>query len=473
MCAERPFCVRFSGADGNVEACSSIARTTPIAAQVGVRGFSIGTGAPTARSLTSAVPDRDRARCFLSRVGCRCAGRVGDLTVRFVWPWALAGFVALAILIGAVVWLRRRRRKYAATFASLSLIRAARPERSRWRRMVPAALLLAAIAGLVVAMARPQALVATSRSDTSIILTLDVSRSMCSTDVSPNRLSAAEAAAHKFVADQPGGTRLGLVAFAGTAQLLVPPTTDRDRLNTAIDGLATGDQTAIGDAVLAAVDALARVNHAIAPSRVKLTSAERRRNQFVGKYVPDVVVLLTDGSANAGVDPLDAARQAADRGVRVFTIGFGTTRPTPLACTAAQFGGETLGPSSGGVPFAGHAARQRPRDRRAHPPRHRPHDGWYLRPRRQRGSTRTRVTRASEAYRDSETGTRAHGLPRRPERAPGDRRGRDLAVVEPVLLTASGWNVKARIPCSLTDGGQLPSPRAARQSCLICRGPGS
>ena len=199
----------------------------------------------------------------------------------------------------------------------------------------------------------PQALVATSRSDTSIILTLDVSRSMCSTDVSPNRLSAAEAAAHKFVADQPGGTRLGLVAFAGTAQLLVPPTTDRDRLNSAIDGLATGDQTAIGDAVLAAIDALVRVNHAIAPSRVKLTSAERRRNQFVGTYVPDVVVLLTDGSANAGVDPLDAARQAADRGVRVFTIGFGTTRPTPLACTPAQFGGETLGPSSGGVPFAG------------------------------------------------------------------------------------------------------------------------
>jgi Ca-activated chloride channel homolog len=279
--------------------------------------------------------------------------RAGDLTVRFVWPWALAGFVVLAILIGAVVWLRRRRRKYAATFASLSLIRAAWPERSRWRRMVPAALLLAAITGLVVAMARPQALVATSRSDTSIILTLDVSRSMCSTDVSPNRLSAAEAAAHKFVADQPGGTRLGLVAFAGTAQLLVPPTTDRDRLNTAIDGLSTGDQTAIGDAVLAAVDALARVNHAIAPSRVKLTSAERRRNQFVGKYVPDVVVLLTDGSSNAGVEPLDAARQAGDRGVRVFTIGFGTTRPTPLACTAAQFGGETLGPSSVGIPPTG------------------------------------------------------------------------------------------------------------------------
>ena len=95
------------------------------------------------------------------------------------------------------------------TFASLSLIKQAMPERSRWRRLVPAALLLAAIVALVVAMARPQALVATTRSDTSIMLTIDVSRSMCSTDVRPNRLSAAQDAARKFVDDQPGGTRTG------------------------------------------------------------------------------------------------------------------------------------------------------------------------------------------------------------------------------------------------------------------------
>jgi Ca-activated chloride channel family protein len=271
--------------------------------------------------------------------------------VRFAWPWALVGLALPLALVGGYLWLRRRRRKYAVTFASLSLIRAGRPERSRWRRLVPAALLLAAIAALVVGMARPQALVATSRSDTSIILTLDVSRSMCSTDVSPNRLAAAQAAARKFVDDQPGGTRLGIVAFAGTAQVLVPPTTDRDRLHNAIDGLTTSIGTAIGNGVLTSIDALSRVNPDIAPSTVKLTPAERRQNRFASRYVPDVVVLLTDGAATTGVDPRDAARQAADRRVRVFTIGFGTSTLSPLVCSANQFGGDTLG-TPGGIPIS-------------------------------------------------------------------------------------------------------------------------
>jgi Ca-activated chloride channel family protein len=276
--------------------------------------------------------------------------RAGDLTVRLLWPLALFGLVVPLALVGVYLRIRRRRRKFAVTFASLSLIRAARPERSRWRRLVPAGLLVAAIVSLVVAMARPQAVVVTSRSDTSIILTLDVSRSMCSADVAPNRLAAAQVAARKFVDDQPGGTRLGLVAFAGIAQILVPPTTDRDRLHDAIDGLTTAIGTAIGNGILTSIDALSRVNTDIAPSTVKLSPAERRRNEFLGAYVPDVVVLLTDGAATTGVDPRDAARQAADRRIRVFTIGFGTSRPSPLVCTADQFGAETLGPLDGGTP---------------------------------------------------------------------------------------------------------------------------
>jgi Ca-activated chloride channel family protein len=267
--------------------------------------------------------------------------------MRFAWPLALVGLVVPLATIGAYFWLRRRRRKFAVTFASLALIRQAQPERSRWRRLVPAALLLAAMAVLVFAAARPEALVTTSRSDTSIILTIDVSRSMCSTDVTPNRLAAAEAAARKFVDDQPGGTRMGLVAFAGSAQILVPPTTDRDRLTQAIDGLTTSIGTAIGNGVLSSIDALARVNPDIAPSTVKLDPAQRRRDRFASKYVPDVVVLLTDGAATTGVDPLDAARQASDRRVRVFTIGFGTRSPSPLVCTTEQFGGDSLGPVGG------------------------------------------------------------------------------------------------------------------------------
>jgi Ca-activated chloride channel family protein len=97
---------------------------------------------------------------------------------------------------------------------------------------------------------------------------------------------------------------------------------------------------------------LARANRAIAPSTVKLSPADRRQDRFASRYLPDVVVLLTDGAANIGVDPLDAAKQAADRRVRVFTIGFGTTSPSPLVCTPEQLGGDTLGPvgSGGGSP---------------------------------------------------------------------------------------------------------------------------
>lgn len=270
------------------------------------------------------------------------------MNLRFLWPLALVALLLpLAVLAGAW-WVRRRRRKYAVTFASLALVKAALPEKSRWRRRVPAALLLAAMVALVMGMARPQALVATERSDTSIMLTIDVSRSMCSTDVSPNRLAAAQDAARQFVEDQPDGTRLGIVVFAASAQILVPPTTDRDKLNDAIDGFSTAVGTAIGNGILASIDALSRVNPQIAPSTVRLTDREKNRDRFASKYVPDVVVLLTDGAATTGVDPRAAARQAADRGVRVFTIGFGTENPTMLVCTPEQFGGDTLDPLGGG-----------------------------------------------------------------------------------------------------------------------------
>jgi Ca-activated chloride channel family protein len=268
--------------------------------------------------------------------------------MRFLWPLALVALVIPLLVVAAAWWIRRRRRKHAVTFASLALVKEAMPERSRWRRVIPAGLLLAAIVALVLAMARPQALVATTRSDTSIMLTIDVSRSMCSTDVKPNRLGAAQAAARRFVDDQPGGTRMGIVVFAGSAQIVVPPTDDRDRLHDAIDGFSTAVGTAIGNGILASIDALSRVNSQIAPSTVRLTGDQRSRDRFASKYVPDVIVLLTDGRATTGVDPRTAARQAADRGVRVFTIGFGTTNPSTLVCTPQQFGGDTFDPYGGG-----------------------------------------------------------------------------------------------------------------------------
>jgi Ca-activated chloride channel family protein len=262
--------------------------------------------------------------------------------IAFLRGWALIGLVLVPIAILLYLWMQRRKRKYAVQYASLSLIREARPGSSRWRRHVPFALLLASMAALVLALARPEATVSVPEGRTSIILALDVSRSMCSTDVDPNRLAVAQEAAQKFVDSQPDGTRLGIVAFAGTSQLLVPPTTDKDRLHTAISELTTSIGTAIGNALLTSIDALAEVNSHIQPSTLSVGN-DSGSQLPKGAFEPDIIVILTDGANTRGVEPLVAAQQAADRHVRVYTIGFGTTQPMPLVCTSEQLGG--------GIPF--------------------------------------------------------------------------------------------------------------------------
>ena len=163
---------------------------------------------------------------------------------------------------------------------------------------------------------------------------------MCSTDVSPNRLTAAEAAAAAFIKAQPGGSRIGLVAFAGVAGLLVPPTDDTSKLLSALKGLTTSRGTAIGQAILASIDAIADVDPSVAPTGVTVTAKP------TGGYAADAIVVLTDGANNRGVDPATAAQQAAARRLRVYTIGFGTANPAPLVCDSSQIG-------SGGGGFGG------------------------------------------------------------------------------------------------------------------------
>jgi len=198
--------------------------------------------------------------------------------IDFLRGWALFGLVLIPLAIAIYIWMQRRKRKYAVQYASLSLVREARPGSSRWRRHVPFALLLASMAALVVALARPEATITVPEGRTSILLALDVSRSMCSTDVDPNRLAVAQEAAKRFVDSQPNGTRLGIVAFAGTSQLLVPPTTDKERLHTAIEELTTSIGTAIGNALLTSIDALAEVNSHIQPSTLDASGASASRN---------------------------------------------------------------------------------------------------------------------------------------------------------------------------------------------------
>jgi Ca-activated chloride channel family protein len=262
----------------------------------------------------------------------------------FSWPWALLALLVIPLVFAAWWLTRRRRRRSVVRVTSIALVRAARPGRSRWRRRIPAALLVAGFAVLAVGAARPQATVPVASSSATIMLALDVSGSMCSTDVKPNRITAAERATTAFVKSESGGPRIGLVAFAGTAAVLSPPGADTRQLLGAIGGLTTSFGTAIGEGILTSLDAIAQADPSVAP-----TGATVSRKP--GSYSDDVIVVLTDGSNNRGVDPQIAAKQAAGRGVRVFTIGYGTDNPAPVACSSSQFGG--YGGGGGGGSFGG------------------------------------------------------------------------------------------------------------------------
>jgi Ca-activated chloride channel family protein len=279
----------------------------------------------------------------------------------FGWPLALLTLLAVPLLAGGYLWVLRRRRRQAVRYSSVALIRAAGPPRRAWRRHVPFALLLAALALLGLAAARPQVRMDVPVSESAVILALDVSGSMCATDVEPNRLSAAQAAVREFVQAQESSTSIGLVLFSGFAQVAVAPTTDRAPVLRAIDSLTTGRGTTIGAAILKSVDAIAEINPAVAPADPGAEAGPGRRGpasptdpaprpRDPGTYAPEIVVLLTDGRNTRGVEPVAAAEIAADRGVRVYPIGFGTRNPTSMVCTAAQLGGrgfDGYGPGSG------------------------------------------------------------------------------------------------------------------------------
>ncbi|MFO7679745.1 MAG: VWA domain-containing protein [Chloroflexota bacterium] len=265
----------------------------------------------------------------------------------FLSPWFLLLLLLIPLLITAYVWMLRRRRKFAVRYSSLSLIREALPKRSRWRQHAPFALFVLALTGMITAVSRPAALVEVPLSRTTIILALDVSRSMCATDVDPNRLMVAQEAALAFIDDQVDGTQIGIVAFADFAELVVPPTTDKEALQTAVKNLTTALGTAIGSATLKSLDAIAEINSAVAPSGLNLQGDNSESGLDAG-YQPDIIVLLTDGANSRGPLPVDAAQQAADRHVRVYTIGFGTSNPGQMICTPEQLGGSTFGPGFGG-----------------------------------------------------------------------------------------------------------------------------
>jgi Ca-activated chloride channel homolog len=256
-----------------------------------------------------------------------------------IWPRLLILLGLIPLLIAVYVLILRRRRRYAVRYSSLALVREAMTRQSSWRRHIPFALFLIALASLVVAVGRPVTVVTVPTDQTTIILTIDVSGSMRSRDVYPNRLMAAENAAINFVQHQKPGTQIGLVAFSNFAEEIQQPTTDQEALQAAIESLTTGRRTAIGGGILKAIDSIAEVDKSIAPSITDSSTGVEPTPVPKGDYAPDVIVVLTDGVSNTGPLPVEAAKQAVDRGIRIYTIGFGTANGSPDGGQGGGFGG--------------------------------------------------------------------------------------------------------------------------------------
>ncbi len=275
----------------------------------------------------------------------------------FQWPWFLYSLALIPVLIAVYVWAVRRRKRFAVRYSSISLVRNVLPAHSWLRRHLAFILFALALASLLVALARPVAITDVPADKTTIVLAIDVSRSMCSTDVTPNRLEAAQAAALSFVQAQGSNAQVGVVAFSTFAELVQAPTTDRAALATAINSLLVGRRTAIGSAILRSIDAIAEVDKSIAPSVADPTLGDNVAPVPKGDYAPDIIVLLTDGSSNTGPLPLDAAQEAADRGIRVYSIGFGTAHGSEFPdCGRQYLGNEPFpqgGGGGGGGPFFG------------------------------------------------------------------------------------------------------------------------
>ncbi|MDR5682420.1 MAG: VWA domain-containing protein [Armatimonadota bacterium] len=233
--------------------------------------------------------------------------------MRFLWPALLWGLLLVpALAVGYAAWVRRSAPRalahpHAAAIAVLV--------RGSWRRHAAAVLYLVAVASVLLAAARPTFPLPVAADGRAIMLSIDVSGSMRSQDVEPNRLEAAKSAAKAFVAALPNSVRVGLVAFGGYAQLIRPPTTDRLALNQAIDDLGFVRRTAIGEGLMEAVAAL--------PGPVRPSVDGVLPDRPAGRLAPGIVVLLSDGRNNAGMDPLQAAEWARQQAVTVYTVGVG------------------------------------------------------------------------------------------------------------------------------------------------------
>jgi len=257
----------------------------------------------------------------------------------FLWPNLLWLLLAVPLVVAAYWWLLRRKKQAAVRYASLGLVKAAIGRGHGFRRHVPPALFLLALILMIASIARPAAVVTLPSTHEVVILAMDVSGSMRAADVEPNRITAAQNAAKQFINDQPRSAKVGIVTFAGAAALVQPPTQNKEDLLAAVDRFQLQRATAIGSGILVSLKAIfpdvefdlrgsnprpesQRGARALDPS--KSADAKDVKPVPPGSYSNAAIILLTDGQTTTGPDPIEAARMAADRGVRVFTVGIGT-----------------------------------------------------------------------------------------------------------------------------------------------------
>ena len=261
-----------------------------------------------------------------------------NFPMTFLWPQFLWLMLALPLLVGLYLWLLRRKKKLALRYASLSIVKEALGTGMTWRRHVPPALFLLAIAAMLFAASRPFAVITLPSTQETIILAMDVSGSMRATDVKPNRLVASQNAAKAFLAELPRNIKVGIVAFAGSAQVVQPPTLSREDLVAAIDKFQMQRATAIGSAIVVSlaelfpddgIDLSAITYGPGKPRGVAIDQAPKKeKKEFKpvppGSYNSAAIILLTDGQRTTGVDTMEATKMASERGVRIYTVGVGT-----------------------------------------------------------------------------------------------------------------------------------------------------
>jgi Ca-activated chloride channel family protein len=259
--------------------------------------------------------------------------------MNFIWPQLLILLLTVPILIALYLLAQRRRKKYALRYASLSLIKDAMGKGPGIRRHIPPLLFLLAIITLIVALARPIAVVTLPAQEGTVIMVFDVSGSMAAEDLKPNRMEAAKEAARTFVDKQNAAVKIGVVSFSDNAFVVQSPTNDRDAVNAAINRLSPQRGTAIGRGILTGLESINEEANAedAAFSRSRSTSfgptpspSPTPKPLPKGMYAPAIMILLSDGESNIGPNPLDVLEPVAAQGVRVYTVGVGSPEGTIL-----------------------------------------------------------------------------------------------------------------------------------------------